>query len=103
MTRANNILQLRRKNIKNVARGSCAWFTSRTTVLRSRVEQGLRTLPPEVFQQGRPGADQFISRRATLQSLERVGIHQQAQVTINFPIGGKERMQRHGDFDPGEN
>jgi len=60
MTRAN-ILQLDGKNIKNVARESCGSFAGAGQA-QLRVEQRPGALPPEVFQRGRPGTDQFLSR-----------------------------------------
>ena len=45
---------------------------SRTSGHTSLVEQCSGTLPPEVLQPRRPGTGQFLSRFATLQSLERV-------------------------------
>lgn len=80
---SDNILQLRKKNIKNVARvlsenfQTLPWrehalVTDGSRMPHLRVEQSPGALPAEVFQAGRPRTDQFFGRVPTLQTLECV-------------------------------
>src|SRR5258708_3720758 len=68
----------------------------------SLVKQCSPASEPEILKRVSPEPRDVFGRITALQAFERVCINQQARITINFPVGRKQAVQRHCNLETGE-